>query len=63
MCEILGSTPNIKKGRERGKGEGQTSELSLKGNACGAGGDNIGKWSMVIMCWQTKAESHMYGEG
>lgn len=41
MYEILGSTPSIKKGRERGKGEGQTSELSLKGNACGEGeGDN-----------------------
>lgn len=51
MCEILGLTPSIKKGRERGKGEGQTSELPLKGNACrGTGGtDNIGKWSMDIM--------------
>lgn len=54
MCEILGLTPSIKKGRERGKGEGQTSELPLKGNARrGTGGtDNIGRWSMDIMCWQ-----------
>lgn len=52
MCEILGSIPSIKKGRERSKGEGQTSELSLKGDAC-SGKDRqttTGKWSMVIMC-------------
>lgn len=39
-CEILGSIPSIKKGRERGKEEGQMSELSLKGDGCRGKTDN-----------------------
>lgn len=62
MCEILGSIPSIKKGRESGKGEGQTSELSLKENACGGKTDNHREvvYSYHVLAGQSRI-THVWG--